>query len=221
MKLTVFNGSPRGEQSTTIKLLRTLKDGFLKKSDNRYAEYNLSENRNEKMNILAFMSSDIVIIGFPLYTDAMPGLTKEFLESLSNIKESPNKPALGFFVQSGFPEAKHSYYVERYLKKFCQRLNCRYLGTIIKGNCNRIELQPRFFTKSIYKNFEKLGKFLGETGKLDSLLINKILIPEELGTVTRFLLKILNHTPLGDYYWRKELKKFNTYEYRHAMPYLQ
>ncbi len=109
--------------------------------------------------------------------------------------------------------------MERYLKKFAGRLKCQYMGTIIKGNCNRIELQPKFITKTIYKNMEKLGSILGKTGKLDNHLINKILIPEELNVATRFILKLVNHTPLGDYYWRKELKKFDTYEYRLARPY--
>lgn len=54
MKLTIFNGSPRGMQSTTIKLLRFLKNGFLARSENRCVEYNLSESRSEKIHSLAF-----------------------------------------------------------------------------------------------------------------------------------------------------------------------
>lgn len=219
MKLTLFNGSPRGKKSTTTQLLNSLKTGFLKTQSNNCSEYYIKDKRDEKLNSLTFVSSDIVIIAFPLYTDSMPGIVKEFIEDLKAIRGMNNLPTLGFLVQSGFPEAKQSYYVERYCKKLTKRLGCNYLGTIIKGNCNRVEEQPKFMTKQLFNNFEKLGEILGNTGKLDDLLIKKILIPETLSTSMRFILKLINLTPLGEFYWKKELKKNGQYKMRFATPY--
>lgn len=219
MKLTLFNGSPRGKKGTTAQLLNALKEGFLKLDSNRCHEYYLMGNREDKLNSLTFISSDIVIIAFPLYTDSMPGIVKEFMEKLSNIKDMNNLPTVGFLIQSGFPEAKQSYYVERYCKKLTERLGCTYLGTIIKGNANRIEEQPKFMTKKVFENMENLGNILGKTGKLDDSLIKKILIPETLSALMRFILKLMNLTPLGEFYWKKELKKSGQYKMRFATPY--
>lgn len=219
MKLTIINGSPRGLKSTTSQFLKCLKEGFLIKAKNNCKEVHLTNSLDDKINQLTFISSDIVIIGFPLYTDAMPGLVKEFIESLEPICKHPNMPKLGFLIQSGFPEAKHSYYVERYCKKLSSKLGCEYLGSIIRGNGNRIEEQPKFMTEKLFKELKKLGETLGEVGKLDSLILKKLLVPETLSFSIRVIFRLMNLTPLGHYYWKKKLKESKQYQNRYAKPY--
>ena len=84
--------------------------------------------------VQAFAGAECVLLGFPLYTDAMPGMVKHFIEALEPLAGRKDNPSLGFLVQSGFPEGLHSRYVERYLEKLAERLGCPYLGTIVKGN---------------------------------------------------------------------------------------
>lgn len=218
MKLLLVNGSPRAKGTTNM-LLEAVKNGFKKESNHNVINMHLREKEDEKLRLLKFLSSDIVIIGFPLYTDAMPGMTKEFFEQLREIKNMSNKPSVGFLIQSGFPEAKQSYFVERYCKKLISRLKCEYLGSVIIGNCNRIELQPKFMTNKIFKNLNKLGQFLSQKGKFDYLVIKKLLIPEELSFSARFLLRLINLTPLGSFYWDNELRKNNQYKNHNAKPY--
>lgn len=218
MKLLLINGSPRVKGSTSM-LLEAIKDGFLIERNHTVVNMHLKEKSDKKIKLLKFLSSDYAIIGFPLYTDAMPGITKEFFEQLQEIKNLSNKPALGFLIQSGFPEAKQSYYIERYCKKLAIRLRCEYLGSIIIGNCNRIELQPKIMTKRIFTNLKSIGRFLSDKGKFDSFIIKKLLIPEELSGTMRFVLRIINLTPLGSLYWDNELKKNNQYKNRNATPY--
>ncbi len=54
-----------------------------------------------------------------------------------------------FMVQGGFPEAYQSRFVERYLEKLAKRLNCQYLGCIVKGGIEGIQTMPQFMTKRI------------------------------------------------------------------------
>ena len=81
----------------------------------------------------AFASAEAVLLGFPLYTDAMPAIVKAFIEALSPLRGREDNPPVGFLVQSGFPEAVHSRHLERYLAKLAGRLGSSYLGTIVKG----------------------------------------------------------------------------------------
>jgi NAD(P)H-dependent FMN reductase len=69
-----------------------------------------------------FAQAECALLGFPLYTDAMPGVVKHFLEALEPLVGRPGNPPVGFLVQSGFPEGLHSRFVERYLEKLAARL---------------------------------------------------------------------------------------------------
>ena len=72
-----------------------------------------------------FQEAEQVLLAFPLYTDCMPGIVKVFIESLEPLCSREGNPDVGFIVQSGFPEAIHSRYVEKYLEKPSLRLGCR------------------------------------------------------------------------------------------------
>ena len=71
-----------------------------------------------------------------------------------------SKKSLVFIVQSGFPEAIHSVCIEKYLKKFTSKLNCTYLGTVIKGGVE--EIQVILFKKNFISDiiFYRGNKFL-------------------------------------------------------------
>ncbi len=219
MKLLLINGSPRGEKGSTAMLLNAFATG-VKKVDN--IEINTltlcrTKSDNEKQN--AFLAADIVILAFPLYTDAMPALTKSFIEALAPLRGNCKKQSLGFIVQSGFPEACQSRAIERYNKKLSDRLGCNYVGCVIRGNCNRLEEQPGFVTKPLFKHFENIGKSLGQNGIPDPILLKKLAKPERLGPVTRIIGQMLNLTPLPNLFWDRELKKNNVYKERDRRPY--
>jgi hypothetical protein len=65
-----------------------------------------------------------VLLGFPLYADALSGIVKAFVETLKPFCRRENNPSISFLVQSGFPEVAYSQYVERYLERPSQRLDC-------------------------------------------------------------------------------------------------
>ncbi len=88
----------------------------------------------------------------------MPGIVKAFIESLAPFKDRPDNPPLGFLVQSGFPEAAHSRFVERYLQKLAQRLGSPYLGTIVKGGAEGTRIMPENMTHDLFAALEQLGR---------------------------------------------------------------
>ena len=220
MKLTVFNGSPRGKGGSTKILLEHLISGFMTTAGNTYELAYLNRVKDSDKFTKSFQEAEQVLLAFPLYTDAMPAMVKTFIESLEPLCGRADNPSIGFLVQSGFPEAIHSRYVERYLEKLASRLGCRYIGTIIKGGCEGIWKRPAKRTKKLFEAFSQLGQIYGETGRFDEQLINKLAQPERFPKLIVPLLKLLLiKSGLVNSYWNSMLKENNAFKKRFAKPY--
>ncbi|MBA7664259.1 hypothetical protein ES703_72316 [subsurface metagenome] len=215
MKLTVFNGSPRGKGSNTKILLEHFINGFMTTDRNNYELAYLVRIKDSDNFIKLFQEAEQVLLAFPLYTDTMPAIVKTFIESLEPLCGRESNPNIGFLVQSGFPEAIHSRYVERYLEKLSERLGCRYKGTVIKGGVEGIQGQPAMMTRKLFKSFYELGKSFGETGEFNKQIVLKLAQPERLTKFRFQVLKLLGH----NLHWNPMLKKNNAFEKRFAKPY--
>ena len=221
MKLIIYNGSPRGLKSNT----RLLMDEFIKGiyNEGRYdvEVYYLSARSQRLQGVEAFPTADKVILAFPLYTDSMPGLVKEFIEKLSVYEGTDCNPDMGYVVQSGFPEPAHSRHVERYLERLTERLDAKYLGTAVKGGVEGIRIMPGWMTKKLRKNFYLLGEKFNALGALDRRIIKRLTPSEQLNRRSLFLFKIMHNTSFGNFYWNKQLKENEVFELRFASPYAQ
>ncbi len=113
MKLTVFNGPPRGRGSNTKVLLEHFVRGYESTSGNSTELFYLSRVNDMDRFVQPFSEAEYVLLAHPLYTDCMPGLVKLFIEALEPPCGREGNPSIGFIVQSGFGEAAHSRYVER------------------------------------------------------------------------------------------------------------
>jgi hypothetical protein len=222
MRLTVFNGSPRGKGGSTEILLEHFISGFMTTEGNTYELAYLNRVKDRENYIKLFQEAEQVLLAFPLYTDAMPAMVKTFIESLEPLCGRQGNPDIGFIVQSGFPEAIHSRYVERYLEKLALRLGCRYIGTIIKGGCEGVWRRPAKKTKKLFGSFYQLGQVYGETGQFDERLIHKLAQPESFPKLIVPLLNLLlTKIGLANSYWNPMLKKNNAFEKRFAKPYAE
>lgn len=215
MKLTVFNGSPRGKGSNTKVLLEHFINGFMTTDENAYelAYLNRVKDRDNFMKL--FQEAEQVLLAFPLYNYAMPAMVKTFIESLEPFCGREGNPDIGFVVQSGLPEAIHSCDLERYLEKLAERLGCRYKGTVIKGGVEGIQGQPSLMTRKLFKSFYELGKTFGKTGEFNKQIVLKLAQPERLTKFQFWVFKFLGH----NLYWNPMLKKNNAFEKRFAKPY--
>ena len=215
--LTLFNGSPRGRRGNTAIFLHEIAAGFAGPSQ----IHHLVRLKETQAMVDEFAQADCVIFGFPLYTDAMPGVVKHFIEALQPLVGRAHNPPLGFVVQSGFPEGLHSRYVERYLEKLAQRLGSPYLGTVVKGGGEGIRSMPLTATHSLFTNLQALGAGLASSGRLDPLLLKAIAQPENFPAILGPLFQIFLRQPPAHAYFDDMLKKNTAYDQRFAQPFLE
>jgi hypothetical protein len=218
MNLTVYNGSPRGNRSNTKILLEHFLQGFSSVPGNSHQVHMLFKRKQLPDFVKAFSESQNVIVAMPLYVHAMPGIVKHFIEALK-----PHDPAagtsMGFIVQSGFPAAHHSRHLEAYLKRLPGRLRSRYVGTVIKGGVEGIQIKPPFLTNKLYKQFRKLGEHFGRHGEFDPELVEELSKPEWLSRGRQRFYRILKAVKIADLYWNKDLKKNKVFDRRFDRPY--
>lgn len=213
--LTVFNGSPRGRKGNTPLLLNELIKGFGGAAE----MHHLNRIHDTEQFVQAFAAAECAWIGFPLYTDAMPGIVKHFIEALEPLRGRQGNPPLGFLVQSGFPEAAHSRYVERYLEKLASRLGCPYLGTIVKGGGEGLRSMPPNMTQRLFQSVQALGKGLAENGRLDPVILQQIAKPERFPAIAGPFFRLFLRLPVATSYFDQMLRQNGAYEKRFARPF--
>jgi NAD(P)H-dependent FMN reductase len=217
MKLAIFNGSPRKKTSNSTLLIQHFLNGYHDNTDHNTPIHYLASTQNYLEHLQAAQEAETILIIFPLYIDAMPGQVKFFFESLASINLKGKK--IGFIVQSGFPEAYHSIFVERYLIKLAKRLECFYLGTVIKGGVEGIQIMPASMTKKLYTNFHELGKYFAESGMFNHKIVAALRKPYRMSLIRRELFRLLIFTGLANFYWNMKLKEHKAYDKRFAQPY--
>jgi hypothetical protein len=239
MKLTIFNGSPRGNTSNTRLILDAFIEGFMSSQGNSYELSYLIHTEKREEQVEMFRNAKHVLLAFPLYFDAMPFPVKSFIESLEPLCNETSNPSILFIVQSGFPETVHSRYLERYLAKLALRLKCRYKGTVIKGGVEAMKISPlidniflQWFCKfgavtdfagvghlldkaKLTNSFKKLGKEFGTSGKLDDDIVSGLIEPDRIGVFGFWAFKFVAH----NLYWNLALRKNKAFAKRFDRPY--
>jgi len=220
-RLLVINGSPRGGKGNSPIMLQKVMDGFLEANGTSAKMLHLVKADDRDKLEEAFRQTDAVLLGFPLYTDGMPGLVKEFIESLSKMESENGNPAMAFLVQSGFPEAAHSRYVERYLQTLAERLHSPYLGTLVRGGCEGVHLMPESMNRKMFATLRTLGEQLAEQGGFDAQTVRALVSVERYAKALMPLFWIAVKTPFTKMYWDSQLKTNQAYDRRFAQPYAE
>ena len=220
-RLTIFNGSPRGKTGNTQILLEQFAGGFETNAGRSHETYHLNRVSDAERFQQAFAEAEHVLLGFPLYADGMPGIVKAFIETLEPFCGRKNNPSIGFLVQSGFPEAAHSRYVERYLEKLSVRLGCPYAGTIVKGNSEGVRFTPPEKKPALFEPLRRLGTDYGTTGQFDPKLLQELAKPERFPKWMTLMFQVLLKTKVANMYWDNQLNENGAYERRFARPYAQ
>lgn len=222
MQLTVFNGSPRGLKSNTRILLAHFQRGFEETPGNSLLIYDLVHVKDQEVFRQAYAQAEVVLLAFPLYVDAMPGIVKTFIdESLQPLAARESNPPMLFLVQSGFPEGIHSTFVARYLRKLAERMHALCLGTVIKGGVEGIQAQPEKAVRPLMDSFYRLGHGFGQTGELDAELVEKLAQPMRFPKAVQGVLWVMAKLGLADAGWNIDLKRNGAYEKRYAQPDLE
>jgi hypothetical protein len=173
-------------------------------------------NRHHMQNAIdCCRQSDVILMAFPLYTDAMPGIVKLFFEQMPLFRGKK----IGYMVQSGFPEAIHCFYLEKYLEGFTRKLEATYLGTVTRGNVEGIQDRTAWMNKRLYSKYWKLGYSFGRKGELDPTIIRDLKKPFVLSPVTRVACRLVLMTGFSDYGWNQHLKSNKVFALRYAKPF--
>jgi len=161
----------------------------------------------------------VVLIGMPLYADAMPSLVKAYIEELARYVGCEANPALAFVVQSGFSEALHSRGAERYFGKLARRLGSPYAGTIVRGGGESLRSMPDEASKKLWAGLAALGESLARDGRFDADLLGQVAGVERFSAMTAAVLGVALKWPLPMMMW-PELRKNGVQARAGARPYV-
>jgi NAD(P)H-dependent FMN reductase len=171
----------------------------------------------------AFAGADVVLLGTPLYTDAMPALVKAYIEALAPrvdvARAGGANPTLAFLVQGGFPEAAHSRPLERYLEKLAARLGSHYAGTIVRGNGEALQAMPEQANRKLWTRLQALGEQLARDGRFGAAELKAVAGIERFSHFGALLATIACRIPLFQFYWNGMLKRNGAWAQRFAAPY--
>jgi hypothetical protein len=217
MRLTVFNGSPRAKRGNTEVLLGDLIRGFTEVDGNSAEVHYLNTETRRRQAAAAFATSEIVLLCFPLYHHAMPGIVMTWLETLEPLDAGRNTK-MAFLVQSGLPEARQSRCVERFLERLPARLGCAYLGTMIRGGVEAMQFAPEFMFRRMRRTLVDLGRELATTGRFDPKTIARLAGREALPWWRIRVFLAMKAVGVADRSWNDLLKKNGAWAERFDRP---
>ena len=217
MKLVVVNGSPRGRKSNSDKIIEWPLSEMKLNVDLVYEKIYVVDSKERVKQMEVLKTAEYIIVIFPLYTDSMPGITKDFFEHMERNKEVLTGKPISFIIHSGFPEACQSRNVEKYTEYFSKLLGMKYMGSIIMGGSEALTSAPESMFNKKIKAFKSIGRSISQYKEFDAS--DKIIIskPETLSKTEMFILKHIN---IGNFFWNGLLKKNNAFEKRFDKPYL-
>jgi len=199
MKLTIFNGSPRGKSSNSTRMIPWIIDEppenicYLNK-------LSLHESYIESAKL-----ADTLLFVFPLYVDSMPGITKSFFELMETNKEIFSEKPVYFIIHSGFPEMIQSKALSHYLRYFSLKvMNMDYMGTVIIGGSEAMQIAPDGAFRKLQSKLKIVGNAIITGERVPdniNILINK---RDRLTAFQLFLFKI---NPFKNFYWNYRSKQ--------------
>lgn len=217
MSFTIFNGSPRNKKSNSAILAQEFLKGFAAASTETFELHHLASLRHKSEQLEAFGKASVILFIFPLYTDSMPAIVKAFFEKLYE-SGFPGPKKVGYIVQSGFKESIHSLALAAYLEKFTRRLGYDYLGTVIKGGVEGIQIMPPRMTKKLFADFYRLGLYFGKHTAFDPQLMAKMAKPYRLSKASQWMMKFAPSFMIN-FYWNMNLRKHKAFNQRFDQPF--
>jgi hypothetical protein len=217
--LLLLDGSPRGTRSNSWKMLSRVGEGWTAAGGDAPRVLHLARKADFAEAVAAFGEADCVVLGMPLYTDAMPALVKTFIEELAGRVGRDDNPLVGFLVQSGFSEALHSRALEAYLAKLSTRIGGGYAGTIVHGGGEALQAMPEQASRKLWADLRVLGASLADEGRFDEEALGRVAGVERFSPFMATVMAAASRVRIVNFYWNGQLKKNGAWEKRFAAPY--
>lgn len=220
MRRLLLNGSPRGKEGNSRKILTWIAEGMAEVGIEAPPMVDLAPDPARPAHREAFLAADEIVFAFPLYIDTMPAIVKTFLELLAATDATGLRgKRVAFIIHSSFPEGVHTEVLGQYLARLCVRLGFQHLGTLRRGESEAIRAMPTDQLTKTVLAFRAAGKALGEKGEFPPELISRMAEPRTFGLVARTVLRLLGATGVINHYWNANLKKNGAFARRFDAPY--
>jgi len=190
MKISLINGSQKTGESNSGIILDRLNDLIKDKHEVKMYKFYQKSFNNEMFKDI--ISTEIIVLAFPLYVDSIPSHTLKMLIELEIIlkKEQPKDLIVYAIINNGFYEGKQNHIAFEILKNWCENSGIRFGGGIGQGAGEMLGITKEIpFNKGPFNN---LGRTLLS-------LVEKMELKESFGTkylspyFPRFLWKIMSN----------------------------
>jgi len=172
MKISMINGSPKPGKSNSGAIIKIIRERIKDKHEVKI--HNLGTNKFKNEILEEIISTEVIILVFPLYLDSIPANTLKMLIELGDIIKLKHKNDLIMYsvVHNGFLEGKQTSIAFEMIENFCGRSGIQFGGGIGQGASSGFygAINSIVF-KCIYNNF---------FGSLESL-IKKIDLKQPFG----------------------------------------
>ena len=207
-KIILLNGSPKGEHASSNIIL----DDFKKLERNNSSNNNECDIEYEKFHIMdlvknkeeisivkeSIVTSDAVIIAFPLYVDCLPSIVIQFLYEIQNMLNKQHKQSeekneksseinckVYTIVNNGFPEGEQNKVACEIVKNFCKSVNIQWGGAVGIGMGGMVsgvkDVPMKAFIKKNYRNaLEKIFNSIESGESLKENIYTEFNFPKKM-----------------------------------------
>lgn len=210
MKLAVVNGSPRGRKSNSSKIADWITQGM----DDVEKVYAADIKRQDE-SVEKILAADSILFVFPLYTDAMPGLVKAFMEKMA-CRDFSGK-TVTYVIHSGFPEAVQLRMLEKYCIYFSKICGMQLLGCAVMGGTEGgLPSEKRAEKDQRVSVLRYIGRCIKKQKEIDARKTKELSRFESLNKTAQFIIKLM---PMN-IPWNIKLKLNKAYDRRYDRPHL-
>ena len=163
MKISIVNGSQKSGESNTGIILRELNSLLAK--DNEIGNHTLGVKQFPEKIYAELVTSDVIVLAFPLYTDSIPSNVLAMLIELEGFfkKQKADGTLVYGIINNGFYEGKQTHIAFEILQNWCARTGLRFGGGIGQGAGEMIGATKNTSVRN--GPFNNLGRALASLAK--------------------------------------------------------
>jgi multimeric flavodoxin WrbA len=205
MRIVIINGSQKSGESNTGIILNEL--NILIKKDHEIINYVLGTKKILPEIYEKIISSDAIVLAFPLYIDSIPSNVLKMLVELEEYsrKEDIKNIVMYIIINNGFYEGKQTHIAFEIIQNWCKCTRVKFGGGIGQGAGEMIGATKNTpISKGPFNNLGRELKLLVEKMELKEILETKYLSPYFPRFLWRFMAK---HTFWNSLAYKNKLKK--------------
>ena len=154
---TIINGSP--------KVINSNSSYFINLITKKLDKYNIFELKDTNFNniIDSINKSKTIILVFPLYVDSPTSVTLAFLDYIIDNKITLNDKSIYTIINCGFKEGKQNISALNIIKRWCEKVEANYKGSILIGASEIVgKKKYKFISNKALKSLKEFSNIIKE-----------------------------------------------------------